>query len=475
MKLINQTLRGQVSTKETAVSMTFYTKKISIKTLWSAPAVVFYLALIVRLLYNMTVARSYVALYDAAQYERIALHLLNEHCFCDYSHIPTIERGPAWPVAIAALYFFFGPQNLYVRFFLSCVGSGTCLLLYYFARDLFQSKRYGLLAGCIGACYPGLFIYDGWLYAESLYMFLFLLGVYALYRLQSTMQLRWVVVCGIALGLALLTRSNEIIVVGMLISWALITMFYRILPKIKSIYFIVFIAIIAILVIFPWSVRNYLVSHKIVPIATGGDVVLAGAYNDAVFDTPTLGNIGMWVTPQLIRPPVKYHSPCLGTCSNLWGERPELEKSAIQWITTHLTRLPELWLLHFWNIWAPGVPDGVPAFDQPGTSAYFFSYLIRLLVRRLPGVVILLSCCGMITFWRTNWRNMLPVMLAIGWTVVQCILLYGSIRFRGPIEPMLVLLTTAALYWGWSVTPQSWKKRLSDIFRSAREPQETAA
>ena len=58
---------------------------------WVTPAVVFCFALAVRLIYNLTVARDYVALYDAGQYQRIALHLLSEHCFCDHSYIPTIE------------------------------------------------------------------------------------------------------------------------------------------------------------------------------------------------------------------------------------------------------------------------------------------------------------------------------------------------------------------------------------------------
>ena len=457
MTSIDRTLHHRVPTEETASPASPLASKGAAKALWSAPAIVFYLALAVRLLYNLTVARAYVAVYDAAQYERIALHLLSEHCFCDHSYIPTIERGPVWPAVIAAVYFLFGPQNQYVRFLLSFVGSGTCLLLYYFARDLFQTKRAGLLAGGIGALYPGLFVYDGWLYAESLYTFLFLLCVYALYRFQRTMQRRWIMVSGIALGLAMLTRPNEIITVGMIASWALIVGFYTIVPKRTVLFASLGIALFAVVVIFPWSVRNYVVSHKIVSIATGGNIVLAGAYNDAVFNTPLLGNIGMWVTPNLIRPPVVYRSSCLVDCTDIWGEHPELKEAAVRWITTHLARLPELWLLHFWNIWVPGVPDGVPAFDQPGVAGHLSSYLVRLMTRRIPALIILLAACGMIVLWRRKWRDLLPIVLAIGWTIVQCILLYGSIRFRAPIEPRLVLLATGALCWGWAVTAGRWK------------------
>mgnify|MGYP001191870790 CR=1 FL=1 len=419
---------------------------------WITPVAVFCLALAVRLIYNLTVARGYVAVYDAGQYERIAQHLLNEHCFCDYNYLPTIERGPIWPAIIASVYFLFGPQNLYARLLLSLIGSGTCLILYYFGKDLFKSKRYGLLAGSIGALYPGLFVYDGWLYSESVYTFLFLLCVYSLYRFQCTTQRRWIITSGIALALALLTRTNEIIAFGMIASWALIVGYYTIVPRRTILFASVGIALIAVVVILPWSIRNYVVSHKIVPITTGGDIVLAGAYNDSVFNIPTLGNVGMWVTPQQISPSVVYHWPCLGTCSDLWGEHPELKKAAVHWITTHLTLLPKLWLLHFWNIWVPGVPDGVFPFDQAPASRHWSSYLIRLMIRRIPIWIILLAGCGTIVLWRTKWRDLLPIVLAIGWTIVQCILLYGSIRFRAPIEPMLVLLATGALIWGWTVT-----------------------
>ncbi len=84
-------------------------------------------------------------------------------------------------------------------------------------------------------------------------------------------------------------------------------------------------------------------------------------------------------------------------------------------------------------------------------------------MRRIPALIILLAGCGIIVHWRGMWRDLLPVMLAIGWTIVQCVLLYGSIRFRAPIEPMLVLLATGALCWGWAAVAVHWKSRLGKL------------
>ena len=152
----------------------------------NAPAIsVFLLALLVRIVYNLTAAQGYVVKEDAALYNTIAQHLVSEHCFCLYAFHPTVSRAPLWPFIIAGIYFFTGPHDLYVRLFYSFLGSGTCVFVYLLARDLF-GKRIALLTGILAALYTGLFIYDGWLYAESLYTFCLTTFAYTLFRLQHS-------------------------------------------------------------------------------------------------------------------------------------------------------------------------------------------------------------------------------------------------------------------------------------------------
>src|SRR5437588_8366200 len=144
---------------------------------------IFFLALLVRLVYNVTVARNYTPLHDSFSYYMLGVHILNEHCFCVQPNIPTAYRAPLWPAIIAAIIGLLGQHDYLLRYFLCLVGSGTCVIVYLFARDLF-GRRIGLLAGVAAAIYPPLYIYDGWLYTESLYIFLFFAFCYAVYRLQ---------------------------------------------------------------------------------------------------------------------------------------------------------------------------------------------------------------------------------------------------------------------------------------------------
>src|SRR5215467_12719143 len=188
------------------------------------PAIgIFCLALTVRIIYNNTVAYHYYPLHDSAFYQGIAFHMLKQHCFCLESYVPTVDRAPLWSFIIAGLSLIFGPSDYFARLFLCLVGSGTCVLIYLYARDLF-GWRIGVLAGVVAAVYPELYIYDGWLYTESLYTFLLFAICYAVYRIQRPSQRKWRlwIACGILLGLLSLTRPNGILVIGLVTVWALV-------------------------------------------------------------------------------------------------------------------------------------------------------------------------------------------------------------------------------------------------------------
>src|SRR5713226_4110513 len=117
---------------------------------------VFFLSLLIRLVYNLTAARDYIALYDAAWYNHIAYNIVYQHCFCQYPNHPSISRPPLWPFMLSIFYFLTsrptpqlldsGIQVFYGRLLYCFIGSLTCLLVYLLARDLF-GKRIALITG----------------------------------------------------------------------------------------------------------------------------------------------------------------------------------------------------------------------------------------------------------------------------------------------------------------------------------------
>ena len=84
---------------------------------------VFLLALLVRIVYNLTTGHNYIPKDDAALYNNLALGMLAQHCYCFIAiHHANISRAPLWPFVIAAIYFT-GPHELYSRLFYCVLGS----------------------------------------------------------------------------------------------------------------------------------------------------------------------------------------------------------------------------------------------------------------------------------------------------------------------------------------------------------------
>src|SRR6266566_1615368 len=415
------------------------------------PAIgIFFFALSVRVIYNNTVAYHYYPLHDSAFYQGIAFHLLKEHCFCLESYVPTIDRAPLWPFTIAGISLIFGPSDYFARLFLSLIGSGTCVLVYLFARDLF-GWRIGVLAGVFAAIYPELYIYDGWLYTESLYTFLLFAVCYGLYRLQRTPERNWQIwiTCGVLLGLLSLTRQNGIIVIGVFIVWAIIMVWQKVLSWRVTARGVLVTTLIAFVLIAPWTIRNYLVSRTFIPVAIIDGGVLLGAYNNEALTRASYmgGPKGTWINPIVSRPDIVRPFP-LHTCTPPCEVAREaaFKDAAVQWIRANLSVMPHLLELHFINMWQPDTYESdLPTVRFPQQQP---TQLVLRMMKTWPIYLFILAAFGLaVTLWR--WRELLFIYFMIFLTIAQNIIYYGIPRFRAPIEPMLILLAAGFI---WSLT-----------------------
>jgi 4-amino-4-deoxy-L-arabinose transferase-like glycosyltransferase len=407
---------------------------------------IFLLALMVRFIYNEAAVHDYYPLHDSLTYQAIAFNILREHCYCLQSHLPTVDRAPLWPALIAAIYGLHGSHDHYVRLFLCIVGSGTCALIYLFARDLF-THRVGLFAGIVASIYPFLFLYDGWLYSESVYIFLLLAFCYTLFLFQRTMHLRWAALSGILLGLLSLTRPNGLFILGLVILWAIVFGWKKLLSWRVLAQGVVMIALTSLVLVAPWTIRNYTVTHTLVLVATGDGKVLLGAYNDKVVD-PSFQHsyyLGTWLIPNESRPDVVAQFPkdCPASCE---VQRDATYKSeAGQWVQQHLSTMPYLLWLHFINTWQITSQEAdLPINRFPGRP---MSQGIVLLMKIMTPVIFLLAALGLLLTFRRYWRELLFIYFMILLTGGQNLVLYGIPRFRAPIEPMLIILAAGAVWW----------------------------
>ncbi len=417
---------------------------------------IFCLALLVRVIYNNTVAGSYYPLHDSLFYQTIGFNLVQEHCFCLQSYVTTVYRAPLWPFILGGFSIFFGKNDYVARIFLSILDAGTCALIYLFARDLF-GRRLGMFAGIVAAFYTGLFLYTGWLYTETLFTFLLFALCYALFRIQRAhgAKLRVWLLCGVLMGLLSLARPNGLLVIGLFVVWALVLVWIKALPRVGTFKGVVSAALLAVVLIAPWTVRNYLVSHAFVPVATGDGTVMLGAYNDSVLKTSTSpgGYTGTWVNP-LISSSKLAHSFPLYTCSAPCEVAREaaFNDAAKQWILHHKREMPLLLSMHFINMWQPNVAEAdLPVDRYPHAP---LSNVVTWMMYVTPIPIFLLAAFGLVvTFFL--WRKLLFLYFIIAMTFAEAIYFYGIPRFRAPIEPIIILLATGALWW---VVTQ-WRER----------------
>ncbi len=418
--------------------------------------VVFCVALTVRVAYNFTVAAGYFPLHDSLTYQDIAFHLVQEHCYCLYSHLPTVDRAPLWPFVIGVIDRLIGPQDILVRLVLCLVGSGTCALLYLFARDLF-GERIGIFAGIVGAIYPFLYVYDGLLYAESLYTFLLLAFCYTLYRIQRSPRLSLIIISGVLLGLLSLTRPNGIALLGLFVLWTGVMYKIKVLSWRTTLKSVLVVSLLSLIFIAPWTLRNYKVTHTFVPVAVGDGKVMLGAYNYETAD-PVYQHgyyAGVWIIPSESTPWITENFPkdCAKACEVTRDNA--YKTAALQWIESHLSSMPFLLGQHFINTW-----EVIPQEADLATNRFpdrDSSRFVVTMMETITPIVFALALLGIVVT-SERWRELLFIYLMILLTLAQDIAFYGIPRFRAPIEPMLILLASGAVWWIVSYSSK-WRKR----------------
>lgn len=424
---------------------------------------VFFLALLVRILYNVTVARAYFPQYDSVQYQLISFNILDEHCFCLHPYITTAYRPPLWPFLMAGISLIFGRADLYDRLLLCCLGAATCVFIYLFARDLFQ-RRIALLAGLSAAVYPALYIYDGWLYTESLYTFLLIALCYCVLRIQRDAGRRrglWLL-CGVLLALLALTRPNGLLLIGLVLLWTLFFTWRKLLKR-RALISVALTTLIACLLIAPWTLRNYLVSHSFIPVATGDGTVLLGAYNDRTATQP--GSLGSWVNPLKATPQTEaaLQPFPLYTCNAVCEVAREAvsKDAALAWIKTHLNEMPALLAYHLRNFWTPYTREADLPMERFPTL--LSSRIVLFMSETLPVLVFALAALGLIVTLHKYWRELLFAYLVILTALGEALVYYGSSRFRAPIEPLLILLAAGAIWWLTQNVPGVLQKQKGDM------------
>src|SRR4051794_12191846 len=136
-----------------------------------------------------------------------------------------------------------------------------------------------LVAMGLAAVYVPLVTMSGTIMSEPLFA-IWMLGALSAamaYR-RSPHPFRWALIIGVLTGLAILTRANALI---LLLPLALAVWVGRPRFAVRSLAAPVILVAVAVLVVMPWTIRNYRTVHHFVPVSTQLGSALAGTYNDS--------------------------------------------------------------------------------------------------------------------------------------------------------------------------------------------------
>jgi 4-amino-4-deoxy-L-arabinose transferase-like glycosyltransferase len=322
--------------------------------------------------------------------------------------MPTAQHPPFYPLVLAALGELGGTGQEAQRLAGSLFGLGTILAVALLARRL-AGDRVGLVAAGIAAVYPTLIAADGALMSESLYGLLVALSLLSAYRLLESRSLGRAIVLGGLVGLAALTRAEAVL----LLPLVLIPIVRHPLGKRAAVTAI----LVMVAVIAPWTVRNWEVFHRFVPLATDSGSAIAGANCPSVYSGPNIGSWNIFCVKD-------YHGNEAITTARM-------RTDGARYALHHVDRLPAVVAareLRVWSLYQPLQQHSEGRsikVEHLGLAMYYV--LVALAIYAIPRLRRLRQ---------PVWVLLTPIVMVS----ITAALIFGNVRFREPAEVSLVIL-----------------------------------
>lgn len=181
---------------------------------------------------------------------------------------PTAWMTPVYPLLLAGIFRLFGAYTFHA--YLAAVGLNilfstlTCVPIFFAGRHI-AGKGTGFLAACLWAVFPTAILlpYES-LWDTSLSALLLTVIVWATLKAAESGRARDWCGYGALWGFALMTNAALVSVLPFLLGWA----GYR--RRAKA----MLAATTILLCCAPWTIRNYLVFHAVVPLRSAGGLAL---------------------------------------------------------------------------------------------------------------------------------------------------------------------------------------------------------
>jgi 4-amino-4-deoxy-L-arabinose transferase-like glycosyltransferase len=212
---------------------------------------------------------------DSKMYVSLArgLQQYGEFCFAGKPGQAHVDRVPGYPLFLAGLLWFFGGSLVGVVAVQVVLDAFSCALIYSLAESLWEGI--GFIAGILAAFSVGMIAYSLFILNDSLFLFLFLLVLIAMFRFLKGPQWRMGVVLGVGMGILALIRPVIIYLPFVLLPFLGTYFSFKVrLPVRQTLGSVFGLGIAFVLTISPWLTRNYMHYGRFKLTAQAGEHLL---------------------------------------------------------------------------------------------------------------------------------------------------------------------------------------------------------
>ena len=341
----------------------------------------------------------------------------------------SVGADRAWEMPGPALFFspavwLFGPHDAIIplRFVQALLVLVQCGLVATIVRRVFNNPRVAFVGAWLTAVYPFILFYQGLLLSETLFNTFLLAGMAALFwwrdrglRVDGSLLLVTLFFAAATMSKATLTILPPLLLA--LTAW-LCGIGWR-----RTAAILVAASTLYAACMSPWWIRNAMVLHAFVPFTTGSAQNLYLGNNPRNTDAGIAWDID--AEPEVVAK--------INALPDELARQRAFSKAAMDYITAHpvtFITMAGKKFLRLWNI----VPN----------AAEFRTGLYSIISAASFGPILALALLSALR-WRLRWRELAPLYLVIAYFTFVHVVTIASLRYRLPIEPLLIVLAAEPL------------------------------
>ena len=344
-------------------------------------------------------------------------------------------RAPFYPYFLAIIYKIFGHNYFIPRLIQHLIGSFSCILIYFLAKKIYN-KNVAIISSLIAATYGMLISFEAELLLDFFLVFFDTLLILLLLKAKNSPKRSLWFICGIVLGLSAITRPNILFCIPFIWLWIFISFLKEFKLK-KVLSFCIIFLLGAVIMIFPVTLRNYVVGKDFVMIASQGGINFYIGNNEnadgmsAIFYKPD------WQYRDFEYLAQKEAGKALkpSEISDFYY------KKGAEFIRKHPSKALKLTLKKLYLFWNK--------FEVSNNQDIYFFRRYSSLIRILPfgfWFVGPLALTGIALSLIERRKIFLPLVFILSY-MVTVVMFFVTARFRLPVIPFLIIFASFPLYW----------------------------